>query len=211
MGHLLRPRDREDGGRRHVRWPPGSVGAGPDTLPGSTSPGGRPLTSAQTLLTEHGAELGSLAYVVLQNQADAERVVIDALADAIRRPGLLAQRDERHALLVITTRHLLAAARRGGNVDPMLPARLPSDLSDREAELDRLALKVGMSALPVRQRVMIALQHVTELSVDEIAAVMRDERSWAQSELAAARKALLHSMERRESPLLEVTEIIDEP
>jgi DNA-directed RNA polymerase specialized sigma24 family protein len=169
------------------------------------------LTSAQTLLTEHGAALGSLAYVVLQNQADAERVVIDALAEALRRPNLLAQPNERLALLSITARHLLAAARRGGNVDPMLPAGLPSDESDLEAELDRLALMVGMSGLAVRQRVMIALHHVTELSVDEIAAVMRDDRSWAQSELAAARNALLDSMERREAPLLEVTEIIDEP
>jgi DNA-directed RNA polymerase specialized sigma24 family protein len=149
--------------------------------------------------------------VVLQNQADAERVVIDALAEAIRRPNLLAQSDERVALLTITARHLFAAARRGGNVDPMLPAHLPSDATDREAELDQLALKVGMSRLPVRQRVMIALHHVADLSVDEIAAVMRDDRLWTQSELAAARNVLLESLERREASLLDVTEIIDEP
>jgi DNA-directed RNA polymerase specialized sigma24 family protein len=149
--------------------------------------------------------------VVLQNQADAEQVVIDALAEAIRRPNLLAQSDERFALLTITARHLLAAARRGGNVDPMLPGRLPSDATDRDAELDQLALRVGMSGLPVRQRVMIALHHVADLSMAEIAGVMRDDRSWTQSELAAARNALLDSVERPEASLLELTEVIDEP
>lgn len=211
MGHLVRAGHGTDGRGSHARWPSGDASSGPGTIRGPTAARGGPLTSAQTLLAEHGAALGALAYVVLQNQADAEQVVIDALAEALRRPAHRAITDRHLALLAITARRLAAAGSRGGNVDPMLPAYLPRDGVDRDAELDRLAMKVGMSRLPVEQRVMIALKHVAELSLDEIATVLQLDRAVVQSELAAGCNALLDVMERPVASLLQVSEIIDVP
>jgi DNA-directed RNA polymerase specialized sigma24 family protein len=135
-------------------------------------------------------------------------VVIDVLAEALRRPELVALPDDRLALLAIAARRLINASRRGGNVDPVLPPDALLDDAERVPELDRHALEARLAGLPVRQRVVVALRHVAGLSVDGIATVMRMQRSVAEAELAAARTALLAAIERPDALSLEIIEVI---
>jgi DNA-directed RNA polymerase specialized sigma24 family protein len=64
-----------------------------------TATSGPPHT-LEELLAEHGQAIGSFAYLVLQHQADAERVLAATLATALERTDLPREPDALRALLL---------------------------------------------------------------------------------------------------------------
>ena len=130
---------------------------------------------------------------------------MQALADCLTRggsppPGI----DERLWVLRMAAKRLEGSRRTRATVEPLLPDDLGLPDRANRGALERLSLSLAMLELPIRDRTMVALEHVAGLTLDEIARVVGMDRVVVRSGLDAARNRLFDAVERD-------PEIIDEP
>jgi DNA-directed RNA polymerase specialized sigma24 family protein len=124
-------------------------------------------------------------------------LVVETLADWLRRGGSApSETDERLWVLRLAVKRIVAGRRLRATVEPMLPDDLGLPAAADRAGIERLALNIAMLELPIRDRTMIALEHVADLSLDEIAWVMGIDRVVARSDLDNARNRLFEAVER---------------
>lgn len=112
----------------------------------------------------------SVAYRILGNRVAAEDAAAEALTRALtswRRVNSLPYRDA--WVLRVTTNVAIDMRRR------QRPEVLPSDVvvDAQEATVLRVALAEALSALPRRQREVIALRYVADMTEQEIACCLR--------------------------------------
>ena len=160
------------------------------------------------LVEEYSATLYRVAYSVTRNAADAEDVVQETFLRVLRHLNKLAEvRDYRVWLVRITWNLVLDRKRRAKTrpqaddfeeVARVLPA---GDLSaeklaitsQRHAHILRL-----IDTLPAREREVLLLSAVKELTTVEIALVLKTTESTIRSRLYRARHALAALLEQEE-------------
>src|SRR5689334_18570330 len=120
-----------------------------------TAISGKPST-LEVLLAEHGQAIGSFAYLVLQHQADAERVLAATLATALARTSLPPALDALRAeLLRIAAREIRRGSRQTGEVAPLLP--------DPGSPADRMPLLEALAELDPHARIAVVLSYHLDL------------------------------------------------
>jgi DNA-directed RNA polymerase specialized sigma24 family protein len=135
------------------------------------------------LLAEHGVAIGSFAFLVLQHQTDAERILAATLATALRRAELPAEGEATRALLLrLAAREILRGSAQTGEVAPLLP--------DPRSAADRMSLLEAMAELDPRSRMAIVLHYSLDLDPDAVAAVLDDDPFALRSDLNEARNRL---------------------
>lgn len=142
-----------------------------------------PTTTVEGLLAEHGQAIGSFAYLVLQHQADAERILGATLATALRREDLPNEPERlRIGLLQIAAREILRGSQQSGEVAPLLP--------DPGSSLDHLPVLAALAELEPRARMAVVLSYSTDLPAAAIASVLHDDSLALRSDLNEARNRL---------------------
>lgn len=147
-----------------------------------TATSSSPVT-LEALLAEHGQAIGSFAYLVLQHQADAERVLAATLATALGRTDLPPAPDAlRPVLLRIAAREILRGGPQTGEVAPILP--------DARSSADRMPLLEALAELDPHARMAVVLSYVLDLPADAVARILEDDGSALRSDLNDARNRL---------------------
>ena len=142
----------------------------------------------EALLAEHGVAIGSFAYLVLQHQTDADRIVAATLATALRRSDLSPESlTARTQLLRIAAREILRGRALTGEIAPLLP--------DPRSSLDRMPVLEALAELDPRSRIAIVLHYHLDLSANAVAAVLGDDGFALRSDLNDARNRLLSRVE----------------
>jgi RNA polymerase sigma factor (sigma-70 family) len=142
--------------------------------------------------------LCKLAFVIVGSRSEAEDVVMDAFAKVIRRsqsPGNEAF-SSRYLRVAVINQARSAVRRqvlrrrfvesRAGALELLRSEFAPAE----EATVDRLAVLEAVLALPLRQRLAVALRYYEGLSENELASVMGCSLGTAKSHLARARRKL---------------------
>lgn len=158
------------------------------------------------LVEEYSATLYRVAYSVTRNAADAEDVVQETFLRVLRHLNKLGEvRDYRVWLVRIAWNLVLDRKRRAKSrpqtddfedVARILPA---TDLSAERLAItaQRYAHILGLiDTLPVREREVLLLSAVKELSTVEIALVLKTTESTIRSRLYRARHALAALLEQ---------------
>jgi RNA polymerase sigma-70 factor, ECF subfamily len=158
------------------------------------------------LVEEYSATLYRVAYSVTRNAADAEDVVQETFLRVLRHLNKLPEvRDYRVWLVRIAWNLVLDRKRRAKSrpqtddfeeVARILPA---TDLSAERLAIttQRYAQILGLiDTLPVREREVLLLSAVKELSTVEIALVLKTTESTIRSRLYRARHALAALLEQ---------------
>lgn len=161
------------------------------------------------LLAEYGHEVGALAFVVLQSQTDAHDVAAEVLADASTAADLRAGAPD------LRLRLLKRAARRirrhlgNGDAEPLLP--------DGTEAPETYAVRLAFLQATVSDRLLLALHHVAELELDEIATVMGMSRRAVRERVDDARNGVQARVERngastdlRDTPMGEIVDLADD-
>ena len=140
-------------------------------------------THLEALLADHGAAIGSFAYLVLQHQSDAERILASALATALRRADLSPEPETaQRQLLRIAAREILRGTAQTGEIAPLLP--------DPRSSLDRMPVLEALAELDPRSRMAVVLRYHLDLLPDAVAAVLDDDGFALRSDLNDARNRL---------------------
>ena len=150
--------------------------------------------------------IGGIAYVVLQDQAAAREVVVEALAAAVRDEWPVDEATARRRALAVAARLLRRRAARRGGVDPDLPSSLPV----AEPALDAFTpaeTHAALAALSPRARVLLALHAVADLEGSELAEAVGRPRMRLSGELATAYASLDAAARRSSSSPGELEEI----
>ena len=149
-------------------------------------------STLELLLAEHGQAIGSFAYLVLQHQADAERILGATLATALARgdlppePGAL-----RAQLLRIAAREILRGSAQTGEIAPILP--------DPRSSPDRMPLLEALAELEPRARMAIVLTYYLDTPADAVAGILEDDGSAVRSDLNDARNRLQSRVDEQRS------------
>jgi len=142
----------------------------------------------QALLAAHGPAIGSFAYLVLQHQADAERVLASTLASALRQADLPSDpAAARTRLLRIAARTILRGSSQTGEVTPLLP--------DARSIRDRMPVLEALAEMDPRSRMAVVLHYVLDHGPDAVAAILDDDPFALRSDLNEARNRLQSRVE----------------
>ena len=133
--------------------------------------------------------VGQLAGVT-GDPAEAEDVVMEAFARAASRPGEFAELDNPEAWLRTVAVNLARSRwrrllRRSHLLPRLVESEAYADLPD-----DRVALMVALRALPPPQREAIALHHLADLPVAEVALTLGVPEGTVKARLSRGRAAL---------------------
>ncbi len=141
-----------------------------------------------------------LAYRLLWNTADAEDAVQDALAVAQRRGGEL--RDERRWLswvtrILVNRCHEVHRKRRSGTAHERDAGSQRDHVASGRQALDRLARDDAMAAmrrallqLPPRQRDVVVLRHLEQMSYEQIGEILEISPATARVHAMAGLESL---------------------
>jgi DNA-directed RNA polymerase specialized sigma24 family protein len=144
--------------------------------------------TAEALLAAHGPAIGAFAYLVLQQQADAERILAATLATALGRADLPTDAEvARAALLRIAAREILRGSSQTGEVTPLLP--------DPRSASDRMSILEGLAEVDPRSRMALVLHYFLEMRPDAVAAILDDDAFALRSDLNEARNRLQSRVE----------------
>ena len=151
-----------------------------------------------TFVTGRGHALLRSAYALCGNQHTAEDLVQSALAKAASRWTRI-QGEPEHYVRTVLYREFVSGWRHRRRRPETVVADLPDDgHSDHaDATTDRVALRQLIATLPPRQRAVIVLRYLEDMSVDEVAGVLGCTRGTVSSQ---ATRALAHL--RRSNPTL---------
>ena len=146
----------------------------------------------EELLAEHGQAIGSFAYLVLQHQTDAERILAATLATALGGTSLPPAPEALRALLLrIAAREILRGGPQTGEIAPILP--------DARSSIDRMPLLEALAELAPHARMAVALTYYLNLPADGVAGVLEDDRSALRSDLNDARNRLQSRVDEERS------------
>ena len=142
----------------------------------------------EALLATHGPAIGGFAYLVLQHQADAERILAATLATALGRAGIPSRaEDMRTWLLRIAAREILRGSPQTGEVAPLLP--------DPRSVTDRMSILGALAELDPRSRMAVVLHYYLDLAPDAVASILDDDPFALRSDLNEARNRLQSRIE----------------
>jgi RNA polymerase sigma-70 factor, ECF subfamily len=158
------------------------------------------------LVTEYSTTLYRVAYSVTRNAADAEDVVQETFLRVLRHADKLSEVRDYRVWLVRITWNLVLDRKRRAKTRPQvdnfdeLARILPAD----ELSAEKLAITAQRHArilrlietLPEREREVLLLSAVKELSTVEIALVLQTTESTIRSRLYRARHALAGMLEQ---------------
>jgi RNA polymerase sigma-70 factor, ECF subfamily len=158
------------------------------------------------LVEEYSTTLYRVAYSVTRNAADAEDVVQETFLRVLRHSDKLAEVRDYRVWLVRITWNLVLDRKRRAKTRPQvdnfdeLARVLPTD----EVSAERLAITSQRHArilhlidtLPEREREVLLLSAVKELSTVEIALILKTTESTIRSRLYRARHALAGLLEQ---------------
>jgi RNA polymerase sigma-70 factor (sigma-E family) len=150
-----------------------------------------------TLFVDHYDGLRRLAYVLLGESALAEEIVMEAFAKATSRFHLIGKADHPSAYL----RQMVVNLCRSKIRRQILERKVGEMFKHRDADIvDRTAESYGLDidiwravvALPERQRTVIVLRYLEDLSEPEIAELVGVPIGTVKSQLSRARGKLAH-------------------
>jgi DNA-directed RNA polymerase specialized sigma24 family protein len=142
-----------------------------------------PPQTLETLLADHGEAIGSFAFLVLQHQTDAERILAATMATALGRGALPSEPDAlREHLLRIAAREILRGSAQSGEIAPILP--------DPRSSVDRMPLLEALAELDPHARMALVLSYFLDLPADAIARILQDDGFALRSDLNDARNRL---------------------
>lgn len=152
-------------------------------------------------LEPHRPLLRDVAYRITGDVSDADDIVQETFARALRRPPADRSRSWRPWLVKVTAnlaRDALRARRRRSYTGPWLPTPvevLPSEAPGPEATVARReavgwAALVALEALTPQQRAVLVLRDVAELSADEVAEALQSTPEAVRAAHLRARRAL---------------------
>ena len=162
----------------------------------------------EALLAAHGEELGRIAFVVLQDQGEAEQIVARTLAAACRAGSL--PRDTRQRRLWLLRAALREARRRSArptHVDPVLPVQ---EAGVGGQAVDVRSLHWAFAELPIRARALLALRELADLDGEELVDVVGGRPADLDRELAEIAVRLRRALESPPADWV-VMETIDGP
>lgn len=113
----------------------------------------------------------TVAYRLLGNDADAQEVAAEALARAYGRWRSVRDHAEPWVVTVATNLALDRGRRAGRALRHRAEIAVPPGTIDPYAE-ERLDLQQALRALPQRQREVVALRFLADMSVEDVAAVL---------------------------------------
>jgi DNA-directed RNA polymerase specialized sigma24 family protein len=149
-----------------------------------------PPHSLEALLAEHGQAIGSFAFLVLQHQTDAERILGRTLATGLARSDLPTEPATlRLQLLRIAAREIFRGNAQTGEVAPVLP--------DPQSSVDRMPVLEAFAELDPHERMAIVLSYFLDLSSAAIAAVLGEDGFALRSDLNDARNRLQARVEEQ--------------
>lgn len=141
------------------------------------------------LLARYGPEIRAVAFLIVQNDADAEEVLADTMVTAWRKAASVRDRRRfRPWLLRVATR--AALTRRGPRVR-QVPLDAAAMVQGADADpTSRIALSDALAELPARMRAVVALRYVADLTVPDIARTLDRSENTINSQLREARHRL---------------------
>lgn len=165
-------------------------------------------SSVTALVHQYSATLYRVAYSVTRNAAEAEDVVQETFLRVLRHQEKLSEiRDPRVWLVRITWNLVLDRKRRTKTKPEMqdiddLARKLPTgDLSADEALIasqSHARILRLIDGLPAKEREVLLLSAIEELSTVEIAVVLKTTESTIRSRIFRARRALASMLEQVE-------------
>ncbi|HEY1488038.1 MAG TPA: SigE family RNA polymerase sigma factor [Micromonosporaceae bacterium] len=150
-------------------------------------------------VTARGHALLRSAYALCGNRHTAEDLVQSALAKAASRWTRIHGEPENYVRTVLY-REFVSGWRQRRRRPENVMAELPEDghRDHADATTDRVALRQLIATLPPRQRAVIVLRYLEDMSVDQVAEILGCTRGTVSSQ---ATRALAHL--RRSSPTLQ--------
>jgi RNA polymerase sigma factor (sigma-70 family) len=130
-------------------------------------------------------------YPVTGDLGEAQEVVQEAFVKLLASPGQISGLSNPEAWLRIVALNLARSRRRRGRVLQRLLGRVgpgPTDVPG--AGPDHVALMAALRALPAGQREAIALHHLADLPVTEVAELLQVSVGTVKSRLSRGRAAL---------------------
>ncbi|NNM45479.1 sigma-70 family RNA polymerase sigma factor [Knoellia sp. DB2414S] len=131
-----------------------------------------------------------------RSRAEAEDVVQEAFVQAVARREFATMDKPEAWLLTVALNQARRRWRRGRHFLGLLP-KLTEHPQRHDSAVDRVALLTALRALPAPQREAIALHHLADLPVAEVAELLGVPEGTVKARLSRGRAALL--------PLLEET------
>lgn len=159
-----------------------------------------------TLVEEYSTTLYRVAYSVTRNAADAEDVVQETFLRVLRHRDKLAEVRDYRVWLVRITWNLVLDRKRRAKTRPQVDDfdELARVLPTNDLSAERLVITAQRHArilrlidsLPEREREVLLLSAVKELSTVEIALILKTTESTIRSRLYRARHALAALLEQ---------------
>jgi RNA polymerase sigma factor (sigma-70 family) len=130
-------------------------------------------------------------YAICGNLGEAEDVVQEAFVRAVEKPRRFAQLDNPEAWLrTVALNALRRRYRRATLFHGLLSRAVVPDTTTAGLSADRVALIEGLRQLPYEQREAIALHHIVDLPVREIAVQLGVPEGTVKARLARGRARL---------------------
>jgi RNA polymerase sigma-70 factor (ECF subfamily) len=151
------------------------------------------------MLATYGRQIQGVAYLIVHSSADAEEILVDTLLTAWQQIHRLRDAERlRSWLLRIAARKALTRLRSSRGIDRLLPI---AGASDNTASIpDRLSIAAGVSHLPPRMRVAIALRYYADLSIAEMAEILDRSPNTVKTELRLALTRLRDELREPDLP-----------
>src|SRR5215470_2094417 len=137
----------------------------------------------EPLYREHASTLRALAYRMTGSAADAEEIAQETFTRALAAPpGTVLGRTWLLAVTANLARDRLRRRKRAGYVGPWLPEAMEAEADPSSADPERryglresasFAFLLALEPLTSRQRAVLLLRDVIDLSVEETAAILR--------------------------------------
>ncbi|NEA31551.1 sigma-70 family RNA polymerase sigma factor [Streptomyces sp. SID13031] len=130
-------------------------------------------------------------FAICGNRGEAEDAVQEAFVRAVEKPRRFAQVDNPEAWLRTVALNVLRSRyRRATRFHGLLSKAAPPPASTAGLSPDRVALVEGLRQLPYEQREAIALHHIVDLPVREIAAQLGVPEGTVKARLSRGRARL---------------------
>lgn len=130
-------------------------------------------------------------FAVCGNRAEAEEAVQEAFVKAVEKPRRFAQLDNPEAWLRIVALNVVRGRYRRANRFHGLLSRQPAPVTTTDGlSADRVALVEALRQLPYEQREAIALHHIVDLPIREIAVQLGVAEGTVKARLSRGRARL---------------------
>jgi RNA polymerase sigma-70 factor, ECF subfamily len=182
-----------------VGWPD-PVGDAGEPFPAAAGEGQRSMPS-ETGAGSFGAFYGAAAmrivrhsYALTGSLADAQDIAQEAFARAWQRWASVSQCDSPEAWVRKVATNLAASRWRRDRAARAVARELAAEQVTSEISPNTVALVAGLRTLPERQRVVLVLHYLADLSVDQIAADLGCPAGSVKAWLSRGRAALAAAM-----------------